>query len=175
MDAQRREAREGQALQSPKWDTKLVAEHCLRWLLSEQERERARGRREEEEEEGEDGGGAATDDVIWIAADGSARDAAGTLLHRMVLDGGVASSVCAMLDRWKAWADNGGMRRSDMDALRAAPAVFARAALLAAVIRDAAAAAMTETAAAAHHHDGGGALAVDLQECLRMWRTVRLG
>lgn len=84
------------------------------------------------------------------------------LLHRMVLDGEFAASICKVLDLWKAWADNGGMRRSDLDTLREKQELFALASLLVALVRD------TVTA-----HEG--TLSLDLQECLRIWKTVRLG
>ncbi|KAK8069778.1 hypothetical protein PG994_006394 [Apiospora phragmitis] len=135
LDRQRRETRESEALQSPKWDTQLVADHNLRWLKS-------RG---------------VVDDSL------SLKNVAGTLLHRMVLDGQFTSSICGMLDLWKAWADNGGMRRSDYIALRDEQETFAHASLLVAMIKDA--------TTAAHE----GSLSVELQECMRMWRTVRLG
>ncbi|KAK8085052.1 hypothetical protein PG997_006323 [Apiospora hydei] len=135
LDRQRQEARESEALQSPKWDTKLIADHNLRWLKSRHE----------------------VDDSL------SLKDAAGTLLHRMVLDGQFTSSICGMLDLWKAWADNGGMRKSDYTALRDDQETFAQASLLVAMIKDATTAALE------------GSLSVELQECMRMWRTVRLG
>lgn len=90
------------------------------------------------------------------------KEVVGTLLHRMVLDGQFASRLCRMLDLWKAWAENGGMRKSDLAALQEDQAAFAYATLLVAMIKD--------TAAAVE-----GTLSMDLQECLRMWRTVRLG
>lgn len=93
------------------------------------------------------------------------RSVAAGLLHRMLLDGAFASALCAVLDAWKAWADNGGMRKSDLEALREstkALEMFALASVLVAVIRDVGGAAE-------------GSVGVDLQECLRMWRQVRLG
>ncbi|OTB00288.1 hypothetical protein M426DRAFT_324431 [Hypoxylon sp. CI-4A] len=139
LESQRREARTSEALQSAKWDTKLVAEHNLRWL-----KEHATG--------------------LSISIDESLtpRDMVGMLLHRMILNGQFASSICKMLDLWKVWADNGGMRRSDLEALQNEQEIFALASLLIAPVRD------TSTA-----HEG--TLSIDLQECLRMWRTVRLG
>ncbi|KAI1208548.1 uncharacterized protein F4807DRAFT_138717 [Annulohypoxylon truncatum] len=140
-DYQRREARMSEALQSPKWDTKLVSEHYLRWLRERKE-----------------------PSTVGVNIDASltVRDIVGMLLHRMVLDGEFASSICKILDLWKAWADNGGMRRSDLDTLREKQELFALASLLVALVRD------TVTA-----HEG--TLSIDLQECLRIWKTVRLG
>ncbi|KAI0129562.1 hypothetical protein BJ170DRAFT_719522 [Xylariales sp. AK1849] len=134
IDSQRREARAFEALQSPKWDAKLVAEHNLRWLKNRRN----------------------IDDSAVL------KDEVGTLLHRMVLDGEFASSICKMLDLWKAWADNGGMRKSDYAEVEVAQETFAQASLLVAMIKD------TTTALE-------GTLAIDLQECMRIWRTVRLG
>ncbi len=123
-----------EALQSPKWDTKLVAEHNLAWLKK----------------------------TGAISAESEVRDAVGTLLHRMVLDGQFSSTLCRMLDLWKAWAENGGMRKSDLTALQEDQTTFAYATLLVSIIKD------TSTALE-------GTLSMDLQECLRMWRTIRLG
>ncbi|KAI2628651.1 hypothetical protein GGR54DRAFT_355402 [Hypoxylon sp. NC1633] len=141
-NVQRREARTSEALQSPKWDNKLVAENNLRWLRAKKERAAA----------------------VNVNIDGliSLRDVVGILLHRMVLDGEFASSICRMLDLWKSWADNGGMRRSDLVALGEKQEYFALASLLIALIRD---------TAQAHE----GTLSLDLQDCLGMWKIVRLG
>ncbi|KAI0187602.1 hypothetical protein EV127DRAFT_436285 [Xylaria flabelliformis] len=133
-DAQRRETRRHEALQSPKWSTTLVAEHNLNWL-------RARK---------------------VVDAEFALREVVGMLLHRMVLDGEFASAICEMLDVWKAWADNGGMRNTDLDILEVRQETFAQASLLVALVKD---------ATGAHE----GTLSMDLQECLRMWRIVRLG
>ena len=131
---QRKETRLVEALQSPKWDTKLVAEHHLSWLQKKGD----------------------------VGADLTLMEAVGTVLHRMVLDGQFASTLCRMLDLWKAWAENGGMRKSDLTALQEDQMSFAYATLLVAIIKD--------TSSALE-----GSMSMDLQECLRMWRTVRLG
>ncbi|KAI0386384.1 hypothetical protein F5Y04DRAFT_275992 [Hypomontagnella monticulosa] len=142
LDNQRRETRALEALQSPKWNTKLVAEHNLRWLRQQPQRAAAVG--------------------VNVNESLALRDIVGTILHRMVLNGEFASSICRILDLWKAWADNGGMRRSDFEALAEKQELFALASLLVALVRD---------TATAHE----GTLSLDLQECLRMWKIVRLG
>lgn len=134
LDNQRRDQRTMEALQSPRWDTKRVAELNLSWL-------KARGK--------------------W-ARDVTIKDAVGFMLHRMVLDGEFASRVCRMLDQWRAWNDMGGMKRADYHGVREDQETFANATLLMAVVRD------TSNALE-------GTLAMDLQDCLRMWRKVRLG
>ncbi|TQN69615.1 hypothetical protein CSHISOI_05854 [Colletotrichum shisoi] len=141
LDAQRRDLRTHEAIQSPKWDAALVASHALPWL-------RQHGHLP-----------SSSDDTM---ATDPPRAVVGGLLHRMLLDGAFADDLASLLGAWKAWADNGGMRKSDLEALREARTSFALASLLVAVIRDAGVA--TE-----------GGLAVDLQECLGMWRQVRLG
>ncbi|KAI1760279.1 hypothetical protein GGR53DRAFT_510569 [Hypoxylon sp. FL1150] len=142
LDSQRREARTSEALQSPKWDTKLVAEHNLQWLKHKGDRD--------------------VNTLLNVDASLSLKEVVGMLLHRMILDGQFASSICQVLDLWKAWADNGGMRRSDLEALYEKQELFALASLLVALVRD------TVTA-----HEG--TLSLDLQECLRIWKNVRLG
>ena len=123
-----------QALQSPKWETKLVADRHLAWLKRQGN----------------------------VAESLGAKDVVGTILHRMVLDGQFASSLCRMLDMWKAWAEIGGMKKADVAALQADQVLFAEATLLVALIKDTTTA-LEET------------VSMDLQECLRMWRKVRLG
>lgn len=134
QDAHRRDTRVTEALQSPKWETKLVAERNLAWLKKT---------------------GEAAESV-------GLKDVVGTILHRMVLDGQYASAIVRMLDAWKAWADIGGMKRGDFASLQTDQVLFSEATLLVALIKD------TTTALE-------GTLSVDLQECLRMWRKVRLG
>lgn len=134
VESQRRETKQLEALQSPKWDTKTVAGHNLMWLKGKKE----------------------------VSESMELREHAGTLLHRMVLDGQFASNVCRMLDLWKAWAENGGMRKSDLTALQEDQVAFAQASVLLALIKE------TSTALE-------GTLSMDLQECMRLWRIVRLG
>ncbi|KAK1634473.1 hypothetical protein BDP81DRAFT_473352 [Colletotrichum phormii] len=151
LDARRRETRAHEAIQSPKWDAALVATHTLPWLQHQGYLQTATSST------------ATTAGDITLAP--TLRSVAAGLLHRMLLDGAFASSLSAVLDAWIAWADNGGMRKSDLEALREGPKaleMFALASILVAVIRDVGGAAE-------------GSVGVDLQECLRMWRQVRLG
>lgn len=133
-DQQRRDKRTMEALQSPKWDTKLVADYSLKWL-------KARN--------------------IWDESL-SVKEVVGFMLHRMVRDGEFTSVLCKMLDTWKAWADMGGMRTADYQAVRDDLSMFAEATLLIALIKD--------TSDALE-----GTLGMDLQEVLRIWHKVRLG
>ncbi|KAL1859598.1 hypothetical protein VTK73DRAFT_7532 [Phialemonium thermophilum] len=133
-EMQRRETRMLEALQSPKWDTMRVSDHFLLWLKHRDA----------------------------VPRNMNLKDAVGISLHRMVLDGEYSAAVCRMLDTWKTWADNGGMRKSDYHTLEADLVTFAQATLLMALIKD------TSTAL-------DGTISMDLQECLRLWSKVRLG
>lgn len=123
-----------EALQSPKWNNKLIAEHCLKWLQNRGE---------------------------WRESL-SVRETVGFMLHRMVCSEDFASATCKMLDVWKSWADNGGMRRADFQMISESPIMFAQVTLIMALVTD------TSTGAE-------GTLAMDLQECMRVWTKVRLG
>jgi hypothetical protein len=123
-----------EALQSPMWTAGLVAEHALRWLRAQNE-------------------GHGFDDR---------KELVGQLLHEMLCDREYASKLCGMLDAWKAWADIGGMKRTDYEFIQADRSTFARATLLVALIVDVSTASETT-------------LAVDLQQCLNLWKQVRLG
>jgi hypothetical protein len=133
-DAQRAETRMVEAVQSPKWDNKLVAEHNLAWLKKE-------GHVEE------------SNDL---------KRAVEILLWKMVNDPKIAEDSAKMLDAWKAFVDNGGIRRADYLVLKEGQLTFAYTSLLVAII---------EVSVTAAH----GSLAMDLQECIRVWRKVRLG
>lgn len=133
-DRERADQRTMEALQSPKWNNKLIAEHCLGWLQAQ---------------------GAWRETL-------TAREVVGYMLHRMVWNKEFAASVYAILDAWKSWADNGGMRRADFQMIKEDPVMFAQATLLVGLLTD------TTTGIE-------GTLALDLQECLRLWRNVRLG
>lgn len=123
-----------EAFQSPKWDTKVVAGHNFEWLKGKEE----------------------------VQGSMDLREYAGALLHRMVLDGQFASKLSRMLDLWKAWAENGGMRKSDLSTLQEDLVAFAQASVLLSLIKD--------TSGALE-----GSLSMDLQECMRLWKIVRLG
>lgn len=139
-----------EALQSPKWDAKLVAEHSFSWLVQRGEITFPSHSHDHNNSKDKN---KHTEDI---------KTAVGHILHRMVLDGEFATGLGRMLDLWKAWADNAGMRKADLAALQEDTVMFAYATLVVAVLRDAATALE-------------GTVAMDLQECLRLWRTVRLG
>ncbi|KAK3316156.1 hypothetical protein B0H66DRAFT_282790 [Apodospora peruviana] len=142
LENQRKETRTMDALQSPKWGAEKVAAHFHAWLKRR---------------------GTVPDDST------SVKDVVGTVLYCMVLDGQFASSLCRMLDLWRTWAENGGMRKLDLAALQEdenQTTTFAYATLLVAIIKD---------TAASTGPGAEGSLSMDLQECVKMWRQVRLG
>ena len=130
----RKEIRTAEALQSPKWHATKVSSYALRWLKAHHHADESH----------------------------TVKEVVGTLLHRMVLQPRYAAEVGAMLDRWEVWCDDGGMRKSDFEAVGEGLAVFAEASLLVSVIREAGL-------------EPQAAVALDLQECLRLWQKVRLG
>jgi len=123
-----------EAIQSPKWDNKLVAEHNLLWLKKEGHVENTHDLKRSVE----------------------------ILLWRMVNEPIFAQDLAQSLFSWQAFVDNGGMRKAEYLALKENQIVFAYASLFLAVIK--------ASVTAAH-----GSLAMDLQECMRIWKTVRLG
>ncbi|KAH7342923.1 hypothetical protein BKA65DRAFT_505133 [Rhexocercosporidium sp. MPI-PUGE-AT-0058] len=133
-DAQRAETRIIEAIQSPKWDNKLIAEHNLQWL----------------EKEGH------------VRETHDLKRSVEILLWRMVNEPVFARDLAQTLDSWQAFVDNGGLRKADYLALKENQVMFANASLLLAVIK--------VSVTAAH-----GSLGMDLQECMRIWKTVRLG
>lgn len=135
QDKERQEKRIGEAFQSPKWNATRVAEHTLRWLKNKSH----------------------------VSEFLSVKEAAGTVLHRMILDGQFANAVCRLLDSWNAWTENAGMRKSDLEMLKEEQVVFSYASLLVSVIRD------------TGKTDMQVSVALDLQECLMLWKKVRLG
>ncbi|KAK0124306.1 hypothetical protein ONS95_009277 [Cadophora gregata] len=133
-DAQRAETRIIEAIQSPKWDNKLVAEHNLLWLKKE-------------------GHIGETHDL---------KRSVEFLLWRMVNEPIFAQELAQSLDSWQAFVDNGGLRKAEYVDLKEHQVMFGYASLLLAVIK--------ASVTAAH-----GSLGMDLQECMRIWKTVRLG
>lgn len=97
----------------------------------------------------------------------------GPLLHTIVLNDELSSRLVAALESWKAWSENGGMRRTDIDALMkdadGDKEAFALASLVAAGIGEATSGDGITGARA------GDAVGADMQECLGMWPKIRLG
>jgi hypothetical protein len=84
------------------------------------------------------------------------------LLWEMVTKQEAAWEVAKILDAWKHWADNGGMTKAQYDSMKESLTTFAFASCLLCLIAD--------TAEAM-----SGSVVSDLQECMRLWKRVRLG
>jgi hypothetical protein len=133
-DEQRAETRMMEALQSPKWGNKLIAGKVLPWLQKEGH----------------------------VDASHDSKRAVEVLLWKLINDPPMTRDLARMLDQWKAFVDNGGLRKADYLTLKENRVMFGYASLLLAVIEDSVMAAL-------------GSLAMDLQECIRIWKRVRLG
>jgi hypothetical protein len=133
-EAQRAETRMMEAFTSPKWGNKLAAENFLAWL----------------KKEGHMDGSFNLERAVEV------------LLWRMVNEPEFAVDLTKMLDGWKAFVDNGGLRKGDYSTLKEDKVMFGYATLLVAMIEGSVTAAY-------------GTLAMDLQECVRIWKRVRLG
>jgi hypothetical protein len=133
-EAQRAETRMMEAFTSPKWGNKLAAQKFLAWL----------------KKEGHMDGSFNLERAVEV------------LLWRMVNEPEFAVDLTKMLDGWKAFVDNGGLRKGDYSTLKEDKIMFGYATLLVAMIEGSVTAAY-------------GTLAMDLQECVRIWKRVRLG
>ncbi|KAL2207717.1 hypothetical protein CC79DRAFT_1368578 [Sarocladium strictum] len=154
QEQQRAEKRVFEAFQSPKWDTERAAKWCLTWLKARSASSPTA------EETGESSN--SPDRSQALKNDGTIKEAVGNLLHRMVLDGELASAITQTLDVWQAWSEVGGMRQADYDTIREKSETFAHAVLLVALLKQ-------------NGQEAEGSLSEDLQECFRVWKVVRLG
>lgn len=84
------------------------------------------------------------------------------LLIRMVKQEEVAMSVFGLLERWKEWNDRGGMNTEDLAMFRTNKAGFCYTVCVMALFQEVCA-------------KEESSLAADMQECIRCWKTVRLG
>ncbi|CAI6337325.1 unnamed protein product [Periconia digitata] len=84
------------------------------------------------------------------------------ILYAMLQDPAFARRLATMLDLWKSWAQSGGMSKSHYLAVREDQMMFALASVVWAAMREMVSEPM-------------GTVVGDLQECLRMWKKVRLG
>lgn len=83
-------------------------------------------------------------------------------LYEMIESEGRASTITDMLEKWRAWTEGGGMTRANFEEITRKLEIFCCAACILALVK--------ETSA----HPTGSVVS-DLQECLRMWKKVRLG
>ncbi|KAA6413883.1 MAG: hypothetical protein FRX48_02245 [Lasallia pustulata] len=84
------------------------------------------------------------------------------ILFEMVKEEPKALAICKFLDHWQRWNDRGGMNREDLALATESPINFSYAACLMGLFREAS---IREESS----------VALDLQECVRVWKKVRLG
>lgn len=84
------------------------------------------------------------------------------ILYAMVADESFARRIAAMLDLWKSWGSSGGMTKTHYLAAKEDQVTFSLASFIFYIIRSTVSEPM-------------GRVAGDLQECLRVWKKVRLG
>lgn len=89
-------------------------------------------------------------------------DVVASVLWEMVKDAQFASDLARMLDLWREWAEGGGMTKVHFEAIKKDLMHFAYAACVLYLIRGTSGSSV-------------GSVVSDLQDCLRMWRKVRLG
>ncbi|KAF2735930.1 hypothetical protein EJ04DRAFT_511384 [Polyplosphaeria fusca] len=83
-------------------------------------------------------------------------------LYGMAQDAAFARRVAVMLDLWKSWSQSGGMTKSHFTAVKEDQVAFALASFVLFVIKNMV-------------NEPTGSVVGDLQECLRIWKKVRLG
>ncbi|KAF2653107.1 hypothetical protein K491DRAFT_634397 [Lophiostoma macrostomum CBS 122681] len=84
------------------------------------------------------------------------------VLFGMVQNEPFARRLCVMLDLWKNWSHAGGMTKSHYLAVKEDQVIFSLASFVLLMIRSTVS-------------EPTGSVVGDLQECLRMWKRVRLG
>jgi hypothetical protein len=104
----------------------------------------------------------------WMIKNGHAKegdsikDIVESLLWEMVRWQERAHEVARMLEAWKGWVDNGGMTKAQFELVKSSQLQFAYASCVLSLVKDTAG-------------STSGSVVSDLQECLRIWKRVRLG
>ncbi|EFR00502.1 hypothetical protein MGYG_03504 [Nannizzia gypsea CBS 118893] len=89
------------------------------------------------------------------------KDLAKAVLYLMVLDSNQAKLIAQVCDRWTIWHQSPGMNRSEIEFLRGNTANFCYASSIIYTIQIAA--------------RSEAQVSTDMQECLKVWKKVRLG
>ncbi|KAF2875076.1 hypothetical protein BDV95DRAFT_564237 [Massariosphaeria phaeospora] len=84
------------------------------------------------------------------------------ILYGMIEDASFAKRLSLMLDLWKSWSQSGGMTKSHYLAVKEDTVMFSLASFVLFLVKGTVS-------------EPTGSVMGDLQECLRMWRKVRLG
>lgn len=106
--------------------------------------------------------------IKWLIHEKLLNEGAGTqdavegLLMGMITQEQVAIGVFSVLERWQEWSDRGGMNTEDLTIFKKNKVGFCYAACVMGLLRDVC---IKEESS----------VAVDMQECIRFWKKVRLG
>ena len=99
---------------------------------------------------------------VGFEASTEIQQAAERILFEMVKEETRALAICKVLDHWQRWNDQGGMNKQDLALATENPVDFSYAACLMCLFRKAT---ISEESS----------VALDLQECVRVWKKIRLG
>jgi hypothetical protein len=106
--------------------------------------------------------------VAWLVQRGHVGEGATTaevverVLWEMVNDRDVAAEIGRVMDAWKHWAEEGGMTSAQYGMVKDSLVTFGYASCILALIQEVGSGL-------------SGSVVSDLQDCLRLWRRVRLG
>ncbi len=92
----------------------------------------------------------------------SVQQAVEHIMYQMIIDVSTAERVSNMLDRWMKWTEQGGMSKEHLDYLKADTSTLCYVACILSL--------MQETLS-----KNESSVAADMQECMRLYRKVRLG
>ena len=106
--------------------------------------------------------------VRWFVAEGGMEAGAGLAeiveewLLGMVREEAQAVAGCEILERWRVWSERGGLNKEDLGALKKEKRAFCYAACVMGLLANACA-------------KEESSVALDMQECTRVWKNVRVG
>jgi hypothetical protein len=157
-EERQRAAEQVEALNSARVGIRVVSDAALTWL-------RAKGFgmfTEEEESQGSEKKSGASSETE-VEREIALREIVERVLWEMLRSVEVTAELSCVLDAWKNWVDNGGMTQVQFALLKEKQVAFAYAACVIALIAE------------ATNGDSGNSVVEDLQECLRVWKRVRVG
>jgi len=164
-DRERKTNRENEAISSPRLDTVTVAEGSVMTLLKKEHGFDAC-------EDGVKGLRDGAEKVLFEMArvepkkmDEEVVDEKKAVVERgkgKAVEEHIAIKVCRILDRWQSWIGRGGMSIEDLEAVQKERLAFMYAIVLMAMLK-------------VEGTRKESSLALDLQECLKTWKRVRLG
>ena len=97
-----------------------------------------------------------------IARDSGVQAVAEAMVMGVILQEESSIETCAILERWRAWCDRGGMTIEDLNELMDNKAEFCSAVCVMELVRDVST-------------KEESAVALDMRECVARWKNVRLG